>query len=63
VKTHEIIEVQTPYIEDKEMMERKGQYVISERKEVLPERGSTITQVGEDGIHDPEANRKIIRHL
>ncbi|AUO14817.1 FtsK/SpoIIIE domain-containing protein [Priestia megaterium] len=61
VKTHEIIEVQTPYIEDKEMMERIGQYVISERKEVSPTSGSTITQFGEDGVHEPESNPKIIK--
>ncbi|MDA6141380.1 hypothetical protein OSK03_26735, partial [Escherichia coli] len=43
VKTHEVTEVQTPYIEDNEMMERIDRYVISERKEVSRESGSSIT--------------------
>jgi len=61
VKTHEIIEVQTPFITDEEMMERVGQYVISERKEVSPTNGPTVTQFGEDGIHEPESNPTIIK--
>ncbi|MGG4288394.1 FtsK/SpoIIIE domain-containing protein [Priestia megaterium] len=61
VKTHEVMEVQTPYIEDEEMMERVGQYVISERKEVSPTSGPTVTQFGEDGIHESESNPKIIK--
>ncbi|PFJ03200.1 FtsK/SpoIIIE domain-containing protein [Priestia megaterium] len=50
VKTHEVMEVQTPYIEDKEMMERVGQYVITERKDISPEAGSSITKFGENGL-------------
>lgn len=63
VKTHEVTEVQTPYIEDNEMMERIDRYVISERKEVSRESGSSITQFGENGVHEPESNPKVIKHL
>ncbi|MGG3234658.1 FtsK/SpoIIIE domain-containing protein [Priestia flexa] len=53
IKTHEIIEVQTPLITDEEMMERVGPYVITERKDVSPEIGSSITKFGEDGVSQP----------
>lgn len=63
VKTHKVIEVQTPYITDEEMMERVGQYVVTERKEVSPETRQSFAEPRENGSHEPESNPKIIKHI